>query len=152
MNSGRAIELVSKALDRMSRVIRRSRELEARHLETGREGEEQAYFLLRREGYKIIARNWRTKRRKGELDLVGWDDGTLCFIEVKTRSTKAVKPAEAAIDEAKRHELIEMGREFMRRIPAETPFRFDVVSVYMSQGHSPEMQLFKNAFTWRRMR
>jgi len=136
----------------MSRVIRRSRELEARHLETGREGEEQAYFLLRREGYKIIARNWRTKRRKGELDLVGWDDGTLCFIEVKTRSTKAVKPAEAAIDEAKRHELIEMGREFMRRIPAETPFRFDVVSVYMSQGHSPEMQLFKNAFTWRRMR
>src|SRR6516165_275060 len=152
MNSGRVVELVSKALNRMSRVVRRSRAQEARHLETGREGEEQAYFLLRREGYKIIARNWRTKRRRGELDLVGWDNGTLCFIEVKTRSTKAVKPAEAAVDEVKRHELTEMAREFMRRIPAEPPFRFDVVSVYIAHGHRPEMHIFKNAFGWRRMR
>jgi putative endonuclease len=152
MNSGQVVELVSKALDRMSRVVRRSRQQEARHLEAGREGEEHAYFLLRREGYKIIARNWRTKRRKGELDLVGWENGTLCFVEVKTRSSKAVKPAEAAVDEAKRRELIEMAREFMRRIPAETPLRFDVISVYVSLGHKPEMHLFKNAFSWRRMR
>ena len=71
------------------------------HLRTGQRGEEDAYFYLRRRGYTIIARNFRSPNHRGELDLVGWERDVLCFIEVKTRTTHAVKPAEAAVDRYK---------------------------------------------------
>lgn len=63
------------------------------HLRTGQRGEEDAYFYLRRRGYTIIARNFRSPNHRGELDLVGWERDVLCFIEVKTRTTHDVKPA-----------------------------------------------------------
>ncbi len=42
-----------------------------------------------------VARNFRLPNRGGEIDLIGWDRDVLCFIEVKTRTTRNVKPAEA---------------------------------------------------------
>src|ERR1017187_9727111 len=73
----------------------------AEHLRTGRRGEEDAYFYLRRRGYTMIARNYRSPHHRGELDIVGWDGNVLCFVEVKTRTTRAIKPAEAAVDRDK---------------------------------------------------
>ena len=61
------------------------------HLFTGRRGEEEAYFHLRQLGYVMVARNYRSARSRSELDLVAWDDATLCFIEVKTRTTRAIQ-------------------------------------------------------------
>jgi putative endonuclease len=58
------------------------------YLRTGRRGEEDAYFYLRRRGYVMVARNFRTARHHGEIDLIGWDRDVLCFIEVKTRTTR----------------------------------------------------------------
>ena len=74
------------------------------HLLTGRRGEEAAYFYLRRLGYMMVARNFRTPRRRGEIDLIGWHKDILCFVEVKTRTTHEVKPAEAAVDRDKRRD------------------------------------------------
>src|ERR1700688_5267362 len=68
------------------------------HQRTGRRGEEDAYFYLRRLGYVMVSRNSRSSRRRGEIDLIAWDHGMLCFIEVKTRTTHAVTPPEAAVD------------------------------------------------------
>ncbi|HZQ90192.1 MAG TPA: YraN family protein [Terriglobales bacterium] len=114
---------------------------------TGRRGEEATYFYLREQGYVIVARNYRSPRRSGEVDLIGWDGDMLCFIEVKTRSTRDVKPAEAAVDRAKKEELIGMAREFLRRQPPRTAYRFDVVSVYYDSGSRvPQITLFKGAF------
>jgi len=56
----------------------------AAHHRTGRRGEEAAYFYLRRIGYTMVARNFRSPRCRGEIDLIAWEDNTLCFIEVKT--------------------------------------------------------------------
>ena len=117
---------------------------------TGRRGEEDAYFHLRRLGYIIIARNYRSPRRKGEVDLIGWQQGTLCFVEVKTRTTHDVKPAEAAVDREKRRQLRGMVHEFLRRFPPDTPWRFDVLSVYHeANAESPRFELFRNAFSSR---
>jgi putative endonuclease len=49
------------------------------HQRTGRRGEEDAYFYLRRRGYTIIARNYRSPHHRGELDLVGWERGRPVF-------------------------------------------------------------------------
>jgi len=116
------------------------------HIDTGRKGEEEAYFHLRGLGYVIIARNYRGTTSRGELDLVGWDGETLCFVEVKTRTAHDVKPAEAAVDEEKQRDLCRVAREFLRKINGPPPFRFDVISVYLEPAQPPQIELFKNAF------
>src|ERR1035441_5606942 len=63
------------------------------HQRTGSHGEEDAFFYLRKLGYVMVARNFRSPRCRGEIDLIGWDADVLCFIEVKTRTTRAVKPS-----------------------------------------------------------
>ncbi len=95
----------------------------------------------------MVARNYRSPRRRGEVDLIGWDGDVLCFIEVKTRTTRDVKPAEAAVDAPKRQELAAMAREYLRRMPPPPAHRCDVVSVYCEKrGAPPDITLFKNAF------
>jgi putative endonuclease len=137
----------ARALDKVSGAIGH-KEKAAAHLITGQAGEDAAYFHLRKLGYVMVARNWRVPQCKGELDLVAWEGEVLCFIEVKTRTTRSVKPAEAAVDERKRRELAVMARNFMRRLRREKPpeYRFDVVSVYLSTAGPAEITLFKNAF------
>jgi putative endonuclease len=114
---------------------------------TGTRGEDAAYFYLRRLGFVMVARNWRSPRHRGELDLVGWDGDVLCFIEVKTRTTRAVAPAEAAVDEEKRRDLGAVARDYRRRVKGSPTLRFDIVSVYYdTEKNSPDITLFKNAF------
>lgn len=142
--SGRLTHLAVRALDSISRIL--PVRPTAAHLETGSRGEEEAYFHLRQQGYVIIARNYRTARSHSELDLVGWDGDTLCFIEVKTRSSRGLLPAEAAVDYDKRRDLSHVAREFLRKVPRRPPYRFDVVSVYLETGRKADVVLFKNAF------
>src|SRR3954449_3923115 len=71
------------------------------HLVTGQKGEEAAYFFLREQGYVMVARNFRSPRYRGEIDLIGWDGDELCFVEVKTRSRRSLVPAEMAVDTSK---------------------------------------------------
>jgi putative endonuclease len=121
------------------------------HLRTGRRGEEDAYFYLRKRGYVMVATNYRTARHHGEIDLIGWDKDVLCFVEVKTRTTRAVKPAEAAVDRKKRRDLKTVIRDYLRSVPAkrssEPPqWRFDVITVYYDQSSGrPTFELFQNA-------
>jgi len=118
---------------------------EAAHIRTGKRGEEAAEFYLRKLGYVMVARNYRTPRHRSELDLIGWDRETLCFIEVKTRSTHGVAPAEAAVDSEKQRDLAAVARTYLRRVPSGTVVRGDVVSVY-TDCDPPQITLFKNAF------
>ncbi len=113
---------------------------------TGRRGEEDAYFYLRALGYIMVARNFRSPHHRGEIDLIGWDKDVLCFIEVKTRTTRDVKPAEAAVDRAKRRELMAVAREYLRHLPLSCQWRLDVISVYYdSHSSRPRFELFQNA-------
>jgi putative endonuclease len=117
------------------------------HLRTGRRGEEAAYFHLRRLGYTMVARNFRSPRCRGEIDLIGWENDVLCFVEVKTRTTRDVKPGEAAVDRHKRREIAAVVREYLRRFPLSCQWRFDVVSVYYvhSKASQPQIELFRNS-------
>ena len=123
----------------------------ARHLETGERGEFEALFFLRRLGYKVFERRWRTPEWNGDLDLIAWKDDALCFVEVKTRTARDFAPAAAAIDESKRKMLRQMARAYRRTLPraqAEAwAVRFDVVSVYLL-GDVVECELAVDAFGW----
>jgi putative endonuclease len=150
MIAGRIPELITTVLDRLSLLLRR-REIGPAHLRTGRKGEDLAFYFLRRQGYTIVARNWRSKGRKGEIDLIGWEGKTLCFIEVKTRSSHGIAPAETAVNPAKQSELRGMAALFLGGRRPRPSFRFDVVSVYLVPGKPREIDLFKDAFSRRTM-
>jgi putative endonuclease len=117
------------------------------HQHTGRRGEEAAYFYLRSLGYVVVARNYRSSRRRGEIDLIAWDKDVLCFIEVKTRSSRDIKPAEAAVDRGKQRELHGMAGEYLRHLSPSCQWRFDVLSVYFDHSRSspPQFELFQDA-------
>jgi putative endonuclease len=119
----------------------------AEHHRTGRQGEEAAYFHLRKLGYTMVARNFRSPRCRGEIDLIGWEDDVLCFVEVKTRTTHDVKPAEAAVDRHKRRQIAAVAREYLRRSPPSCQWRFDVVSVYYQRSNAsqPQIEVFRNS-------
>src|ERR1700741_1217954 len=103
------------------------------HQRTGRLGEEKAYFYLRKLGYVMVARNYRSSRRRGEVDLIAREGEVLCFIEVKTRTTHAVKPAESAVQLDKQRELCGVAREYLRHLRVPPTWRFDVISAYYDQ-------------------
>jgi Holliday junction resolvase-like predicted endonuclease len=70
---------------------------------------------------------------------------------VKTRRSRAVATAESAVDKAKQDELRAMAKVFVRHHDPQPQCRFDVVSVYLIAGEEPEIDLFKDAFSWRSM-
>ena len=144
--SGRLTQAAVRALDWVAERTLPAEDIPA-HQRTGRRGEEAAYFYLRRLGYVMVARNFRSSRRRGEIDLIGWDKNVLCFIEVKTRTTHDVKPAEAAVDRDKQRGLSAVADEYLRHVAPSCRWRFDVVTVYYERRSSqPLIELFRNAF------
>jgi putative endonuclease len=149
MLAARVTQTAIRLLDRIARKTTSDKTPE--HLRTGRRGEEEAYFYLRRLGYVMVARNYRTARHHGEIDLIGWDRDVLCFVEVKTRTTRDVKPAAAAVDRKKRRDIKTVSRDYLRSLPKkdfpEPPqWRFDVITIYYDHGVAhPTFELFQNA-------
>jgi putative endonuclease len=120
---------------------------------TGVRGETFAYWYLRKHGYTIIARNFKTPGIKGEIDLIGYDRGVLAFVEVKTRTVAGggvQALPEDAVNADKRRYLSRMARQFLaeRRI-SEARCRFDVVAIEAGPGRRPDVRLHKGAFAYR---
>jgi putative endonuclease len=120
------------------------------HLATGIDGEDAAFFYLRRKGYIVVARRWSSAFQRGDLDLIAWRGELLCFIEVKTRTAHDMAAAEAAFDTNKRITLRKLARHYVRQLPMKTspPVRFDVLSVYLLPGKAKEFVHFEGAFGW----
>jgi putative endonuclease len=146
MFSGQITRTIIRSLDWLATRFLPADEDRSIHHHIGSRGEEDAYFFLRKMGYTIVARNFRSPRSRGEIDLIGWDNDVLCFIEVKARTSRDVKTPEAAVDRHKRRELAEVAREYMRRLPPSCQWRLDIVSVYYDGKTScPQIELFRNA-------
>jgi len=146
MFSGRLTHTAIRALDWITNHTLPA-ETHPEHQRTGRKGEEEAYFYLRLRGYVMVARNFRSPHSRGEIDLIGWDKDILCFIEVKTRTTRDVKPAETAVDRDKQRSLTAVARDYLRHVALPCQWRFDVLTVYYeAQSGQPKFELFQNAF------
>lgn len=111
----------------------------------GKIGEDKAVELLKTEGYKILARNYRTK--SGELDIVAKDRGTICFVEVKTRLDAEFGLPVEAITKPKQRQIIKTALVYLKENNLlNNNARFDVVSV-LGEEDNQKLELIKNAFT-----
>lgn len=104
-----------------------------RHVEnrrqTGGRYEQQAADYLRAHGMKILEQNYRC--RSGEIDLIGRDGRYLVFVEVKYRKNRKKGDPADAVTLAKRQRIRRTARVYLysHRYGADTPCRFDVVSI-----------------------
>ena len=105
-----------------------------------------ALRFLRRNGYKILYRNFRG-RSGGEIDIVCRDSDTLVFVEVKTRTREDFGRPVAAVDRQKQKRISRCGLAWLRMLDnPDILFRFDVVEVIITDGVKPRLELIKNAF------
>ena|SRR5205814_1218262 len=139
-------DLVRFIADLSNRWRNRSSSSPPRHLRLGTRGENLACRFLRKNGYKILYRNFRG-RTGGEIDVVCRERDTLVFVEVKTRTREDFGRPFEAIDRDKRKRISRGGLAWLRLLDdPDILFRFDVVEVIIAEGTEPRLELIRNAF------
>jgi len=132
----------------------------SRHLALGRRGEELAAAYLQQRGFRIVAANFSLpvgRNRLGvlinvEIDLVAYEAETLCFVEVKTRSSDWFAGPEVNVDRRKQRQIARAARAYRRMFGlTNAPFRYDVVTVVLPSADERsadfEIQLIRNYWT-----
>lgn len=116
-------------------------------IELGREGEDAAVTFLKKNGYKIVRRNYRS--RLGEVDIIARDGSTTCFIEVKTRASDFLGPPELSVTETKQHQIAKAALGYLKTHALKNEkCRFDVVSVLLNADRQTnKVKLIKDAFS-----
>lgn len=111
----------------------------------GRWGEKRCERFLKKKGFKRLARNFSCK--SGEIDLVMVDiDGTIVFVEVKTRADECFGPVESVVTAAKKNRMYRAARYFLATHKIEErPYRFDVVAVVCREKGRAQIRHYENA-------
>lgn len=112
--------------------------------EEGERGEQIAVDYLKKQGYKILERNFRI--RGGEIDVIGLDGDTLAFIEVKTRRSNEFGTPLEAITPWKLRSLVKSAEFYKVKHPKlPDAMRIDAVGIILdSEGNATTIELVKN--------
>lgn len=139
------LSFLYRLADRLRHRARRRRGIDP-DLAAGRRGEDLAHRFLRRQGYTIVARNFRPRSAgAGEVDLIAWERERLVFVEVKSRATDDYGTPDRAVDPEKQRHIERAAREYTRRGHVDWGLvRFDIVSVLLTQP--PQIHLLRDAF------
>ena len=116
-----------------------------KRLQFGREGESAAITFLKKKGYRILEKNFRSKL--GEIDVIAEQAGVIVFIEVKTRSDHEFGHPFDALTPTKQKKIIQTAQSFLvqKRI-SDKPMRFDVVALTSDEQDKWKIELLENAF------
>jgi putative endonuclease len=103
-------------------------------LALGDAAEARALRHLQAHGLVLVQRHYRVARgpsaRAGEVDLVLREpDGTLVFVEVRSRGSTRFGGAAASVGAAKQARLVYAARHYVQRLASPPPCRFDVVAI-----------------------
>src|SRR5215510_12857634 len=117
----------------------------------GKLGETYAAAFLEQLGYRLVAANFTLpvgRNRRGaiinaEIDLVAYEGDTLCFVEVKSRTSDWFAPPQVNVDLRKRRQITRAARVYRQMLGLEKePHRYDVVTVVLSE--TPRIELLRN--------
>ena len=107
----------------------------------GNDKEQLAAEYLNQQRMRIVERNFRC--RQGEIDMIGWHNGYLVFVEVKYRKNLGKGSASAAVDIRKQRRICMVADyyRYRKRLGVNTMVRYDVVAI-----QDEEVQWIQNAF------
>lgn len=115
------------------------------NLSLGHSGERIAEDFLRKKGYKVLLKNYRSPL--GEIDLICLDHLTYVFIEVKTSSSLDFGIPALRVNAKKQRQVVQAALSFLKqRGKFHCDCRFDVVSILITKGQVPEIEHIENAF------
>ncbi len=118
----------------------------------GKIGEDLAARFLVRRGFRLVCSNFKVpigRNRRGvavtgEIDLIALDENTLCFIEVKTRSSDEFASPLAAIDLRKQRQVTRTAKIYRKIFGLQNiNFRYDAVSILLENQKPPKIEIFK---------
>jgi putative endonuclease len=110
----------------------------------GDHGEDLAVAALKKQGYRILERNYTTPL--GEIDLIARQGKTLVIVEVKTRKSTRFGSPQEAVSAAKQAKLRRLADYYLKeKRLTGTVVRFDVVAITLSEG-LPQMEIIQDAF------
>ncbi|MDR3589681.1 MAG: YraN family protein [Negativicutes bacterium] len=113
----------------------------------GGAGEQIAADFLLQAGYQLLARNYRAKT--GEIDIIAQKNGTIAFVEVKTRSNYNFGSPAEAVTYIKQRKIISTALNYLKSSAGtDKPFRFDIIEVLLkpAPGAKAECNHIVNAF------
>lgn len=113
----------------------------------GRAGEELACNLIKKQGFFIAARNYRSER--GEIDIIAENRETVLFVEVKLRSSHAGYLPREAVTPQKKRRIIHAARNFIFRSRNTLKPRFDIIEIIMNERQDlkdADVNWIENAF------
>ncbi|OGX33961.1 MAG: YraN family protein [Omnitrophica WOR_2 bacterium RIFCSPHIGHO2_02_FULL_52_10] len=114
-------------------------------MRSGHAGEDYAAAFLAKRGYRILERNF--KNILGEIDIVADHKGTLCFIEVKTRTSDGFGSPFEAVTRPKQRKLARVAESYLKyKRMTGRKARFDVVAVMLGQEGCASIQIVPDAF------
>ncbi len=103
--------------------------------ELGKIGEDLAVQYIKKKGYKVIERNYRTPY--GEIDIIAYDNDVLVFIEVKTRSQNRYGSPAEAITKIKAKHIYRSAEYYVLKHHLEkASIRFDVIEIMKEKGNT----------------
>ena len=114
------------------------------HQKFGEQGESLAVWYLRKNGYKILEQNYRTKL--GEIDIIAKEKKTLVFVEVKSRKSIRFRNPKWAVTPKKQRTISMVALTYLKSTKqSDSRARFDVVTITSNQDE-PQIEIIKNAF------
>lgn len=116
-------------------------------LEFGKKGERAAVKFLKKKGYKILEKNYRSPL--GEIDIVAEQNKVLVFVEVKTRTGQEFGHPFTAVHPGKQKKILQVARSFLAKHKIQDrEIRFDVIAVSGApdQPKSWDIELLQDAF------
>lgn len=122
----------------------------------GERGEKLAVDHLIRQGYDIVVTNFKVPVGRnskgvsvtGEIDIIAIDGDSLCFVEVKTRTSEDFALAITAVDRRKQRQITRTSKVYRRLFHLEkAKVRFDVITVIMPKDDKPNVTLTKDHWT-----
>jgi putative endonuclease len=115
-----------------------------RHQLFGKQSESAAVRHLKKKGYKILEKNYRTPL--GEIDIVARDNDTIVFVEVKARSSARFGNPKTAVTPRKQRRISMVALHYLKeKRQHRAKARFDVIAI-TSDSSAPQIELVKNAF------
>lgn len=112
--------------------------------EHGKLGEELTAYFLRKKGYKILHRNYRTPN--AEIDIIAANEEFIVFVEVKTRELSSYVQAWEAVTKAQMDRIVYAAEDYINDTECELQPRFDIAAVTLKGSKPVKFDYFDNAF------
>lgn len=116
----------------------------AKHIQTGKLGEQMGEVFFVEKGYRVLEKNWRHSH--WEVDIIAEKNSVLHFVEIKTRRTKNYGLPEEKVGAKKIQNLINAAEQYLYLHPEWKRIQFDILSININKNGPADYFLIEDVY------